>query len=658
MIILIDNNERFRKRAVRLRKIVLILFIVLIAQLFKIQILMHDEFKAKSEKQITSLYKETGKRGKIVASTGEDLAYDTVESDLIIDPKRFKDIPNKKEVLEFIKRFGNFSVEEELKKIDRDSEKRYYKFLENLTYNQRLDLEMGLKILKVRKKEIFFEKRNKRVYPNEDLLRHIVGFLGHSDENTEKSDARFGIEKEYDSYLDGGIRDVQKYLSANRKREIPTIAQQENKDKKNGDDVVLALDYVIQYIMQDEVSTFIKNYSPIWATAIMINPNNGEILGMVSMPSGNRSTVRNNAIQNIYEPGSIFKPLIVAAALEEGLITPTTTFPNPTSSIVIHGKTIRDAENNARGMITPQQILMKSSNVGMVQIGDRFTNAKFEEYLKKYGLYEKTGIDFANEPEPRQQPYEKWDGLKRYTMSFGQGIAVTPLQMITAFASVINGGKLLEPTLAKEIINENGISIYKHQTFEKRRVISEETSALIRNMLYETVEEGGGQNAKIEGYNIGGKTGTAQKSGKGGYQRGKYILSYSGFYPVNKPEYLLLVVANEPHSSMIYASQLMAPLFKGIMERMFRYKNILPTNAIVEKIGNQSLLVKKSMPVLSTFMPDLTGLSPREVTKLFKDRNIDIELVGKGIVENNIHRLLPTLNNSRYLPLVFQPFPP
>ncbi|MBP9597027.1 MAG: penicillin-binding protein 2, partial [Fusobacteriaceae bacterium] len=432
---MIDNNERFRKRAVRLRKIVLILFIVLIAQLFKIQILMHDEFKAKSEKQITSLYKETGKRGKIVASTGEDLAYDTVESDLIIDPKRFKDIPNKKEVLEFIKRFGNFSVEEELKKIDRDSEKRYYKFLENLTYNQRLDLEMGLKILKVRKKEIFFEKRNKRVYPNEDLLRHIVGFLGHSDENTEKSDARFGIEKEYDSYLDGGIRDVQKYLSANRKREIPTIAQQENKDKKNGDDVVLALDYVIQYIMQDEVSTFIKNYSPIWATAIMINPNNGEILGMVSMPSGNRSTVRNNAIQNIYEPGSIFKPLIVAAALEEGLITPTTTFPNPTSSIVIHGKTIRDAENNARGMITPQQILMKSSNVGMVQIGDRFTNAKFEEYLKKYGLYEKTGIDFANEPEPRQQPYEKWDGLKRYTMSFGQGIAVTPLQMITAFAS-------------------------------------------------------------------------------------------------------------------------------------------------------------------------------------------------------------------------------
>ena len=636
MIILIDNNERFRKRAVRLRKIVLILFIVLIAQLFKIQILMHDEFKAKSEKQITSLYKETGKRGKIVASTGEDLAYDTVESDLIIDPKRFKDIPNKKEVLEFIKRFGNFSVEEELKKIDRDSEKRYYKFLENLTYNQRLDLEMGPNIHKVRKKEIFFEKRNKRVYPNEDLLRHIVGFLGHSDENTEKSDARFGIEKEYDSYLDGGIRDVQKYLSANRKREIPTIAQQENKDKKNGDDVVLALDYVIQYIMQDEVSTFIKNYSPIWATAIMINPNNGEILGMVSMPSGNRSTVRNNAIQNIYEPGSIFKPLIVAAALEEGLITPTTTFPNPTSSIVIHGKTIRDAENNARGMITPQQILMKSSNVGMVQIGDRFTNAKFEEYLKKYGLYEKTGIDFANEPEPRQQPYEKWDGLKRYTMSFGQGIAVTPLQMITAFASVINGGKLLEPTLAKEIINENGISIYKHQTFEKRRVISEETSALIRNMLYETVEEGGGQNAKIEGYNIGGKTGTAQKSGKGGYQRGKYILSYSGFYPVNKPEYLLLVVANEPHSSMIYASQLMAPLFKGIMERMFRYKNILPTNAVVEKIGNQSLLVKKSMPVLSTFMPDLTGLSPREVTKLFKDRNIDIELVGKGIVENYI----------------------
>ena len=631
---MIDNNKRFRKRANALKNVILLIFLILVIQLFRIQVLMHKEFADKSQKQITNLYKETGARGKIMASTGEDLAYDTIESDLIIDPKRFKDLPNKKEIFEYLRKFGEFNVQFELDKLEKESNKRYYKFLENLTYNQRVDLEIGLKNLKVKKKELFFEKRNKRVYPNEDLLRHIIGFLGHSDEDSSKLDARFGIEKEYNNYLDGGIRSIQKYLSANRKREIPTKLQEENKEKKNGDNVVLALDYVMQFIIQDEINNFIELYNPNWITGIMLDPNTGEILGMVSMPSGNKATVRNNAIQNIYEPGSVFKPLVVGAALEEGLITTDSTFENPTSSVELFGKTIRDAEGNARGTLRPVDIIMKSSNVGMVKIAERFTNEKFEEYLRKYGFYEKTGIDFANEPESRQIPNKKWDGLKRYTMAFGQGIAVTPLQMAMGFATVINGGTLLEPTFVKKIINEDGKTIYDHQPFVKGKVISEKTSALVRDMLYETIERGGGVNAKIEGYRMGGKTGTAQKSGKGGYQKGKYILSYAGFYPVEKPKYLLLVIADEPKSPMIYASQLMAPLYRSIMERVFRYKNILPTTATVENVSNKVLLVNKEIPVINEFMPDLIGLSSREVAKIFKGKDIEIEVSGKGLVEN------------------------
>ncbi len=630
-----NNNERFKKRAKLLRTIVLFMFLGLMFQLFRIQILMHSEFKAKSEKQVKSLYKETGRRGKIIASTGEDLAYDTVEADVIIDPKRFEEVLNKKEVLTAIRKYGLFNVDGELNKLDKMSSKRYYKLLENLTYNQRTELEKELKDLGIKKKEIFFEKKNKRIYPNEELLRPIIGFMAKTDEGEAHDVARFGIEKEYDSYLDGGTRDIQKYLSANRKREIPTVNKIENKDKKNGDDVILALDYVIQYIMQDEVNKFVEAYDPIWLTGIMVDPNTGEVLGMVSLPSGTKATVRNNAVQNIYEPGSIFKPLIVSAALEEKLITLESTFPNPTSSIQIMGATIRDAEDNAKGMMmTPQDIIMKSSNVGMVQIADRFSKDKFEEYLRKYGFYEKTGIDFANEPEPRQQPNSKWDGLKKYTMAFGQGIAVTPLQIAMGFSTVVNGGNLLEPTFVKKIVNEDGITIYDHKPYIKRRVISEETSAQVREMLYQTVERGGGVNAKIEGYHIGGKTGTAQKSGKGGYQRGKYILSYCGFYPVEKPQYLLLVVANEPHSNMIYASQLMAPLFKSIMERVFRYKKILPTTAVVEKVGNVNLVNRKLVPTISNnTMPDLKGLSSREVMDIFKNRDIEIEVRGNGVVD-------------------------
>ena len=193
MIKLIDNNnERFKKRAKLLRTIVLFMFLGLMFQLFRIQILMHSEFNAKSEKKVL----------------------------------------NKKEVLTAIRKYGLFNVDGELNKLDKMSSKRYYKLLENLTYNQRTELEKELKDLGIKKKEIFFEKKNKRIYPNEELLRPIIGFMAKTDEGEAHDVARFGIEKEYDSYLDGGTRDIQKYLSANRKREIPTVNRIENKDKK------------------------------------------------------------------------------------------------------------------------------------------------------------------------------------------------------------------------------------------------------------------------------------------------------------------------------------------------------------------------------------------------------------------------------------------
>lgn len=628
------DNRRFRKRISIYGTLTLIAFLILLVHLFRIQVYKHEHFKGRSDRQIRSFYKESGKRGRIIASTGEDLAYDTYESDLIIDPKRFSEYEQGVELLEYLTTYKKFSVDGELDKLYSIREKRYYKLITNLTSNQRTEVEKKLKELKVRKNEVFFEKRNKRIYNSEEMFRHIVGFMGYSPEEKSKIVGRFGIEKYYEEYLNPEVVKIERFLSGNRKREIPTVDTVEIDPKdKNGDSIVLTIDYVIQYIMQNEFRKFIADYDPNWVAGIMMNPKTGEIYGMTSLPVNTIAHSRNNVIQNRYEPGSVFKPLIVAAALEEGFISETDIFSNPTGSIRKFGANMRDASRSARGELTAEDILIKSSNVGMVMIAEEIPTDIYEYYLKKFGLYDKTEVEFLDEPFIKQEKYEDWDGLKKYSMSFGQGIAITPLQMASSFAAVINGGNLVKPTLVKEIIKEDGEKVYINEPFIKDRVISNETSEVLKDMLRSVVEKGTGKNARIEGYDIGGKTGTSQKSGPGGYAKDKFIISFAGFYPVEDPEYLLLVVADEPKSdSITYGGALMAPLFREIMTRVFTYKKILPKDIEVVD-GTKTLEVKgENLDFVMDTMPELNNLSSRQVIQVFEGTNIDIELVGRGLV--------------------------
>ncbi len=635
------DNRRFRKRISTYGTLTLMAFVLLLIHLFRIQVYKHEYFKDKSDRQIRSFYKESGKRGRIIASTGEELAYDTYESDLIIDPKRFAEYKYGVELLEYLKEYKKFSVEGELDKLYSIKDKRYYKLITDLTSNQRSEIEKKLKELKVIKNEVFFEKRNKRIYNSEEMFRHIVGFMGYSPEEKSKIVGRFGIEKYYEEYLNPEIVKVERFLSGNRKREIPTVDIVEvNPKDKNGDSIVLTIDYVIQYIMQNEFSKFIDEYNPNWVAGIMMNPKTGEIYGMTSLPVHSIAHSRNNAVQNRYEPGSVFKPLIVAAALEEGFINEDDIFSNPTGSIKKFGATMRDASRSARGELTPEDILIQSSNVGMVMVAEEIPTDIYEYYLKKFGLYDKTEIEFLDEPFIKQEKYEDWDGLKKYSMSFGQGIAITPLQMATSFSAVINGGNLVKPTLVKEIIKEDGEKVYVNKPFVEDKVISEKTSQVLKGMLRSVVEKGTGKNARIEGYDIGGKTGTSQKSGVGGYAKDKFIISFAGFYPVEDPEYLLLVVADEPKSdSITYGGALMAPLFKEIMTRVFTYKKILPKEIDVVD-GTKPLVVEEEdLEFVLDIMPELTNLSSRQVIQVFEETSIEVELIGRGLVYKQVPQI-------------------
>ena len=325
--------------------------------------------------------------------------------------------------------------------------------------------------------------------------------------------------------------------------------------------------------------------------------------------------------------------------MNEGFITANTQFNVGDGRIVRFKKTIRESSRSTRGVITTREVIMKSSNVGMVLISDYFTNALFEQYLKDFGLYDKTGVDFPNELKPYTLPYQEWDGLKKNNMAFGQGIAITPIQMITAFSAVVNGGTLYKPYLVEKITDGEGIVIRRNTPTVVRKVISESVSESMRSILADTVDKGTGKRARIEGYAVGGKTGTAQLSGgKTGYIRNEYLSSFIGFFPADKPKYVIMAMFMRPQSeiqSNRFGGVVAAPVVGNVIRRIIKEEEGFAKD--IEKINVNSETAgahKSSLEAVNyeDVMPDLEGMSPQEVLSVFKETDIDIEVVGTGLV--------------------------
>lgn len=632
-------NLTFDKKIKTLFLITIIFFVYALQHIFVLQILKHKEFEEQAKKQILKQYSVKGKRGKILTSTGEEIAYDVVKYNVILDPTNLSQREDLDDILNLASEYSKLSPKSLRNEVLRRSKKgsRYYNLKIFLNENQKDKLKENLiKIGAYTMELIYFEGHNKRVYAHEKGFRHIVGYLGYSKIEEDKLVGKYGVERIFEEQLIGKTEKVVKYVSANRKKELPIIKEDNKKTQKildpDGNNVVLTIDYMMQYILNDEMEEFMKEYKPEWSTGIILNPQTGEILALASFPFTEKAYTRNAAIQNQYEPGSVMKPLIVAAALEEKLIDEEDIFSNPEGKIEKYSVTIRDSSSKTRGDLKPSDILIKSSNVGMVKIAEKIPDSIFEDYLKKYGFYEKTNVKLFGEINIRQTPRKKWDGLKKYSMSFGQAIAITPLQMAMGFASVINGGKLYYPMVFKQLETPSGEVIVKNEPEMVGRVISEETSTKLRTILEKVVNEGSGINAKIENYSIGGKTGTSQKSEKGKYSDDKSILSFAGFYPKDNPEYLCLIVCDEPKSELNYAGQIVAPLFKRITKRIFRYKNIPPDKGELIVLPTDDKMLNDEISFDLTTMPELKGLSAREVYKIFNEAGIEVKIKGTGNV--------------------------
>lgn len=505
-------------------------------------------------------------RGRIYDQKNQSLVLNQNSYQLYAEPKKISDKDNFLHLLSQGLEVDEASVSAKL-----DMSKDWVAISGGLTQEQKD------KIDKLNLKGIGFDYQTKRFYPEASLSAHILGFLGK--DNQGEDIGRLGLEGFYDRDLRGlpGFVETERDIIG---RPI-LIGVQQRVEPENGRDLVLTIDKNVQEISKRRLLEGIEKYKAKKGCVITADPKTMAILALVCLPDYdlekyymfNEDFYKNLAISDLYEPGSVFKPLVVAAALEEKKIKPDDTY-DETGQVAVGEYNIKTWNDKYEGKISMTRILEKSSNVGMVYIGQKLGNKKIFDYLKKFGFGQNTDIDLEGEASGYLKPESSWYPIDYATVTFGQGIAVTPIQMIRAFASIINGGYLMKPYIVQKIVSESRTTEIKPKV--ERRLFSNMTSDIIRKMLVSTVENAEAKWDRPQGFAIGGKTGTAQVAIKGHYDASKTIASFIGFAPAKDPKFLTFVVLYEPQTS-IWGSETAAPLFFEIAKDLIVYYNISPS---------------------------------------------------------------------------------
>lgn len=593
--------------------LVISIFFVLIIRLFVIQIIQSNWLTSKAASQWTRDLPINAKRGNITDVNGANLAesyssYDVyVRASMVSEPVKVAKLLSQVIGLDYedtFKKVTNTTVSESLIKLQ-------------------LDDVSAKKIIDANLSGIMLSENNKRYYPYGDLLTQVLGFT------TIDNVGQSGIELYAEKYLKGvkgyaleesdvnGVK-IDNTLSTY----IPPI---------DGCNVKLTIDVNIQQIVENALKVLCEEQKPKTATAIVMNPNTGEIVAMSSKPSFDLNNpprdnvaellqnVKNLSIVDIYEPGSTFKVLTTATALEEKVTTPNEGFYDPGYRIV-DGEKIKCWKLIGHGQQTMTDGLCNSCNSVFVDLALRLGADTMYEYFEKYGFGSPLGVDFLGEASGILMDKESAKRVDLARMGFGQAIAVSPIQLITAICSVLNGGNLLKPYFIKEVTDVNGKMVYHNQPTVLNKTISEGTSGQIREMLEKVVTKSNAINAFIPGYRVSGKTGTSQKYEDGKIVQ-KYVSSFVGAFPADKPEYVVLVIADEPSAGNYFGSVVATPYAKLIFEGIINYKQFKPT----ENVEEEEKLLEKNIQ-----MPNLVGLSLTEAVAKLTSLGLQYEIAGEG----------------------------
>ncbi len=545
----------------------LLAFGLIISRLFYWQIIKGEILaQAASDQYYFKLTIPAG-RGEIKASDGNPLVTNTTGYLVYAQPK---EITNK---LEFSKKLSD------LLEVDKDIiETRIAP--ENIVWAplaHKIDGALYQKLKAANLTGLGFEKEGKRFYPEASMAAQLLGFVG-SDSNGDDT-GYFGLEGFYDRALKGQAGSLIQEKDA---RGLPILLGSGKRiPAEDGQSLELYLDRTVQLIAQQKLAEGITKYGAKSGLVAIIEPKTGGILASAAFPAFDpreftkydKDAFANPLIATTYEPGSTFKTLVMAAGLNEKVVEPNTTY-NEEKPVQIGEYAIQTWNNQYHGLLTMTQVLEKSSNPGMVFVGRSLGLDRLYGYIQRFGFGEKTGVDLEGEEAANLRPQKDWHEIDLATASFGQGIAVTPLQMLRAVAALANAGQLMEPHLVKKIIDPQGKTI-ETQPKKIGQVVSPATAKVVTEMMINAVDQGEAKWAKPPGYRIAGKTGTAQIPVAGHYDTTKTIASFIGFAPADNPKFVMLTILREPSSSQ-WGSETAAPLFFSIAKELFSYYGISP----------------------------------------------------------------------------------
>ena len=546
--------------------LVLIFFFgaAILARLFFLQIVHHQFYKALAEGQQKILTPTIGERGEIFFRDGTPVAVNKKGEYLFICPKEIKEKEKTAKILAEVLKLDFDWVLEKTQKANLFEAIKHHLSEEE----QALLKEKNLP-------GVYLEEEIFRYYPQENLTSHITGFLGG------EGKGQYGLEGYYDEILKG-----KEMITEKEKESFGYFSLSGLRKKNKGRDIVLTIDPDIQFMANNLLSKSQEKLDFKGGQVLVLNPNSGAILALAQIPNfdpnryskiENPEIFQNAVIQKIFEPGSIFKPIVMAAALNEGKITPKTSYIDE-GKVQVGGWTIYNYDRRTWGERTMTEVLEKSINTGAVFVEQTIGHETFLKYIEKFGLFEKTGIDLQGEVFSENQEFKKGYEINFATASFGQGIEITPIQIARAFAAIANGGKLIKPHIVEKIL-EDGKEIKRESDFEKRQVISKKTASQLTAMLVSVVENGFGKAARVENYFIAGKTGTAQVPwpalgiNKAGYSS-ETTQTFIGFFPAFDPQFLILVKLDNPKTRTAEYSAV--PLFRELAKYIIDYQQILP----------------------------------------------------------------------------------
>ncbi|WP_188205721.1 stage V sporulation protein D [Alkalibacillus aidingensis] len=607
-----------RKRLAIVFLCIAVYFVVMFGKLAYVQLISAKDIVAKAEDLWSRDIPFQPERGKIVDRNGDILVENEVAPSLVVVPRQIED--------------PDYVVEQLTKIISIGEDKLYDHLTKNVSVEaihpegRKLTKEQTEQIRTLNLPGLYLAEDSKRYYPYDEQLAHVLGFTGIDNQGL------MGLEASYDDVL-SGEEGALSFFSDAKGRRLNDLSNRYT-PPEDGKDLSLTIDADIQAIVERELDQAVASYNPDGALAIAMDPNNGEILAMASRPNFHPIDYqsvepevynRNLPVFSTYEPGSTFKIITLASALEEGLVDLEEDSYYDKGHVEVDGARLRCWTNGGHGEQSYLEVVQNSCNPGFVTLGQKVGEERLFTYIDEFGFGEKTGIDLQGESSGIIFDEEQVGPVELATTAFGQGVSVTPIQQVTAVAAAINGGYLYEPYVVKGVkdpITEEMLD--EREPTLRQQVISNQTSEEVRNALEHVVALGTGRGAYVEGYRVGGKTGTAQKVGENGqYLENNHIVSFIGFAPADDPEILVYVAVDNPQDTVQFGGVVASPIAGQIIGDALHHKGVPRSDEGIEK--------DYQWPDVPTVeVPELVGESVNELQQYLT--NITIEVEGEGDV--------------------------